>query len=90
MSKGGEGGVWEGGRSGSAGATQSAGFRLLPPLFPKRCEALGGDWVRAADKELRDDLGCPVPSHGNLEKWSHQVNRKARWGSGGGVRCSLI
>ena len=23
-------------------------------------------------KELRDDLGCPVPGHGNLERWAEQ------------------
>ncbi|CAB4597099.1 unannotated protein [freshwater metagenome] len=23
-------------------------------------------------KELRDDLGCPVPTHGNLEHWARQ------------------
>ncbi|KAL3696022.1 hypothetical protein R1sor_010098 [Riccia sorocarpa] len=23
-------------------------------------------------KEIRDDVGCPVPSHGNLEKWAQQ------------------
>lgn len=24
-------------------------------------------------KELREDLGCSIPSHGNLEKWAVQV-----------------
>lgn len=24
-------------------------------------------------KELKQDLGCSIPSHGNLEKWSAQV-----------------
>jgi uracil-DNA glycosylase len=24
-------------------------------------------------KELKQDLGCSVPSHGNLEKWAVQV-----------------
>lgn len=28
--------------------------------------------LRNMYKELRDDLGCPVPSHGNLEKWAQQ------------------
>ncbi|BBN00598.1 uracil-DNA glycosylase [Marchantia polymorpha subsp. ruderalis] len=23
-------------------------------------------------KEIRDDVGCTLPSHGNLEKWAHQ------------------
>jgi uracil DNA glycosylase len=25
-------------------------------------------------KELEKDLGCTVPSHGNLERWAVQVN----------------
>jgi uracil-DNA glycosylase len=25
-------------------------------------------------KELKQDLGCSIPSHGNLEKWAIQVN----------------
>lgn len=24
-------------------------------------------------KELKQDLGCSIPSHGNLEKWAVQV-----------------
>lgn len=24
-------------------------------------------------KELKQDLGCSIPSHGNLEKWALQV-----------------
>lgn len=24
-------------------------------------------------KELKDDLGCSIPSHGNLERWVVQV-----------------
>lgn len=24
-------------------------------------------------KEIQDDVGCTIPSHGNLEKWSYQV-----------------
>lgn len=24
-------------------------------------------------KELKQDLGCSIPSHGNLEKWAFQV-----------------
>lgn len=25
-------------------------------------------------KELKQDLGCSIPSHGNLEKWAVQVS----------------
>lgn len=25
-------------------------------------------------KELREDVGCKIPSHGNLERWAIQVN----------------
>ena len=28
--------------------------------------------LRNMHKELRDDLGCPVPTHGNLEHWARQ------------------
>lgn len=28
--------------------------------------------LRNIHKELRDDLGCPVPTHGNLEHWARQ------------------
>jgi uracil-DNA glycosylase len=28
--------------------------------------------LRNMHKELRDDLGCPVPKHGNLEHWARQ------------------
>ena len=29
-------------------------------------------------KELQKDLGCSIPSHGNLEKWAVQVKLYAR------------
>lgn len=28
--------------------------------------------LRNMHRELRDDLGCPVPTHGNLEHWARQ------------------
>lgn len=28
--------------------------------------------LRNVHKELHDDLGCPIPSHGNLEHWARQ------------------
>lgn len=24
-------------------------------------------------KEIKNDVGCPIPKHGNLEKWAYQV-----------------
>jgi len=50
------------------GPGQAMGLSFSVPEGIKKPSSLGNIF-----KELEKDLGCTVPSHGNLERWAVQV-----------------
>jgi len=51
------------------GPGQAMGLSFSVPEGIKKPSSLGNIF-----KELEKDLGCTVPSHGNLERWAVQVS----------------
>lgn len=50
------------------GPGQAMGLSFSVPVGIKVPPSLGNIF-----KELKQDLGCSIPSHGNLERWALQV-----------------